>query len=470
MTVFMHLHDPGLTLKPQNLLKHADLLIIVDPNDYGKSCLVDSRDFGKASDSFARLYSSSQAESQGCASEQGLTALLLFSSTGPMPEFHPMLIDCSHAKLTQTFEPQEQPKARRQKAERMRVKLESDPTPANNVKSDQTSSSEKRSTPTCTDWAKASDSLLRIITRVRAHGVSKTEPATALPQIEGIIRIAQKYDVIHAVQSDFDSLFFGYVGSGKFWELIAQEPVRCLKIGIALKNLPVYEEAFKHLVGIGANSKTGVHLDGLPDEIQAIVHHRSWELYGLRRDVNEDLLLISLAVGEDDAESTPPPEYQSSTVNQNYNPDAYSTVNIVRDWMAEHIGYLRCETSRASRPYYLCDHGSGCNTVAGFYRAIAAGRDAYLLFDMVWDTFNKDFLEKEDHDQERDQFNPEVVKSPLDALKKKASEYVGALVKSTLHLPSKDELDYLTCVTVESEDVPWDVSGKGGEGEDSDGD
>ena len=146
MAVFMYLHDPGLTLKPQNSLNHGDLLIIVDPNDYGKSCLVDSRDFGKASDSFARLYSSSQAESQGCASEQGLTALLLFSSTGPMPEFHPMPIDCSQAELTQTFKPQEQPKARRQRAGRVRIKLESDPKNVNNNKSDQASSSESSKT------------------------------------------------------------------------------------------------------------------------------------------------------------------------------------------------------------------------------------------------------------------------------------------------------------------------------------
>jgi hypothetical protein len=218
-------------------------------------------------------------------------------------------IDCSRTDFTQTVELQEQPKARRQRAEGVRIKLESDPKNVNN-KSDQASSSEKSSKTSCTDWAKACDSLLRTITRVRAHGLSKTEPATALPQIEGIIRIAKKYDVIHAVQSDFDSLFFGYVGSGKFWELIAQEHVRCLKIGIALKNLPVYEEAFKHLVGIGANSKTGVHFAGLDGEIQATIKRRSRELYNLRRDVNEDLLLISLV-------PAPPAirEYPSSTVS-----------------------------------------------------------------------------------------------------------------------------------------------------------
>jgi len=341
----------------------------------------------------------------------------------------------------------------------VRIKLESDPKNVNNNKSDQASSSEESSKTSCTDWAKACDSLLRIITRVRPHGVSKTEPATALPQIEGIIRIAQKYDVIHAVQSDFDSLFFGYVGSGKFWELIAQEHVRCLKIGIALKDLPVYEEAFKRLVGIGANSKTGVHFAGLDGEIQATIQRRSRELYNLRRDVNEDLLLISLA-----AECPYESIYPSSTVSQNHSPDAYSTVNIFRDWMAEHIGYLRGDTSQAPAPFYLCDHKNGCDTVAGFYRAIAADKDAYLPSDVVWELFDESFLQQEGD------LDPDVVRLPLEELKARASEHVAGLVKSTLHLPSKDGLDYLTCVTVGPEDVPWDFSGKDGESEDSDGD
>jgi hypothetical protein len=344
----------------------------------------------------------------------------------------------------------------------VRIKFESDPKNVNNNKSDQASSSEESSKTSCTDWAKACDSLLRIITRVRPHGVSKTEPATALPQIEGIIRIAQKYDVIHAVQSDFDSLFLGYVGSGKFWELIAQEHVRCPKIGIALKNLPVYEEAFKHLVGIGANSKTGVHFAGLDGEIQATIQRRSRELYNLRRDVNEDLLLISLVPAHPAIR-----QYPSSTVSQQNEPDAYSTVNIFSDWIAEHIGYLRGDTSHPPREYYMCDHSGGCKTVAGFYRAIAAGGEAYLPGDLVWDQFDEGFLY--DPDGERI-FDCDVVKEPLAELKAKASEYVAGLVKSTLHLPSRDELDYLTCVNVGPEDVPWDVNCKDGESEDSDRD
>ena len=290
--------------------------------------------------------------------------------------------------------------------------------------------------------------------------MSKNDLTLALPQIEGIVTIAQEFGLAHLVQGDFDSLFLSYVGTGKFWELIARMPVRCLKIGIALKNLPVYEEAFKHLVGSSANFKTGKHFDGLSSDIQAVIHRRSRELYNLRRDVNEDLLLISLTAGQYDGLRSG--DHLSSTVSQHNQPDAYSTVNIVRDWMAEHIGYLRGDTSHPPHPYYLCDHKQGCNTVAGFYRAVAASGDAYLPIDLVWDTFSTDFLEAEGEGEP----DCDAVKLPLAALKTQAAEYVSGLVKSTLHLPSRDELDYLTCVTVGAEDVPWDVTCKGEESED----
>jgi len=437
------------------------LLIVLDPNDYSKTCLVDSRDFCKASESLAQVYLSSKAASQGCSSEQKLSGLLIFSVSSSTPGFHPLPLDCSVADLTQTLELRQQPTA----AKKTKIKLEFDRKTTDGVESNQASSSETHSIASYTDWPKACDSLLRIIARVRAHGVSKTEPAAALPQVEGIISIAQKYEVIHEVQGAFDSLFFGYIGSGKFWKPIAQAPVRYLKIGIALKTLTVYEEAFKHLVGSSASFKAGKRFDDLPDAVQAIIHRRSHELYDLRRDINEDLLLISLEIGQYDGSGSD--AHPSSTVSQHNQPDAYSTVNIVRDWMAEHIGYLRSDTSKAPAPHYLCEHKHGCNTVAGFYRLVAAGGETYLPINTVWEKFNTDFLEA-DTDGE---FELEAVNLPLAALKTEASEYVSALVKSTLHLPGKDELDYLTCVTVGPEDVPWDITCKDGESEDDeDGD
>ena len=426
----------------QNPLKDGDLLISLGTDDYTKSFLIDSRDFCKASESLARLYSSSVAASEGCAIEQELKGFLIFHVAGSTPEILPVPLHCALSHVTPTLKAA-------QKSDEVKIKVESDPKTTDNS--------------IATDWSKACDSLLRsVFARQRAHGVSRKNLAAALPQIEGIVSIAQQYGLAHEIQSDFDSLFLEYIGNGRFWELIAQQPVRCLKIGIALKKLPVYEEAFKHLVGISANSKAGTHFDGLPDDIQAIIQRRSRELYNLRRDINEDLLLISISTQNN---SKTPQKYLSSTVSQHNRPDDYSTVNVFRDWMAEHIGYLRGNTSGPAPGYYLCDHKRGCNTVAGFYRVIDAGREAYLPGDMVWDTFKDSFL----HDPEEGEFGSEVVKIPLTTLKDKASKYVSGLVKSTLHLPSKHELDYLTCVTVGSEDVQWDVSGKDGESEDEDG-
>ena len=218
-------------------------------------------------------------------------------------------------------------------------------------------------------------------------------------------------------------------------------------------------------MGISANSKAGKTFEDLPDDVQAIIQRRARELYDWKRDLNEDLLLISLTA-KNGTKPKSPQEFPSTTVSQHNQPDAYSTVKVVRDWMAEHIGYLRGDTSRVPSPHYLCDHKSGCNTVAGFYRSIAAGGEAYLHIENVWETFNESFL----LDPEEGELDWDVVRLPLLALKAKASECVSGLVKSTLHLPGKDDLDYLTCVAVGPEDVPWDVGGKDGESEDSDGD
>jgi hypothetical protein len=393
------------------------------------------------------------AASEKCAIEQELKGFIILHVAGSTLELLPVPLDCALPRVTQPLVEARDPGLYHAWAEKLKIKVEFDPKTADKIVCEQKG----------TDWPKACDSLIRsVFARQHAHGVSGKNLAVALPQIEGILSIAQKYGLAGHVQSDFDSLFLDCVGNGNFWELIAQEPVRCLKIGIALKKLPVYEEAFKHLVGMSANSKAGQHFDGLPDDVQATIQRRSRELYDLRRDVNEDLLLISLA-----AESPCESIYPSSTVSQYNSPDAYGTVNIFRDWMAEHIGYLRGDTSHPPHEYYMCNHSDGCKTVAGFYRAIATGGEAYLPGDLVWENFDEFFLQTPEGGEMMD---ADVVKEPLAELKAKAAQHAGGLVKSTLHLPGKDGLDYLTCVTLGREDVPWDISGKDGESEDSDGD
>jgi hypothetical protein len=164
--------------------------------------------------------------------------------------------------------------------------------------------------------------------------------------------------------------------------------------------------------------------------------------------VNEQLLLISVQASE--ANNPKPgaefPEYGSHVVSQQDNRIAYNTVNVYRDWLAEHIGYFREHpTDKAPQQSLLCTHENGCDTLAGFYRAIATGGDAYLNVDNVYDDMHDDYIPNAFDD----------LKDSLATLKAKAAGYVKELVDSTLQLRSRDELEYLTCVKVEQADVPW---------------
>jgi hypothetical protein len=193
-------HSPakeGTDRLAQNPLKDGDLLISLDPDDYSKSYLIDSRDFCKASEAFARLYSLSVAASEECAIEQELKGFLILHVAGSTLELLPVPLDCALEHVTRTLKHEEY---RIPVADEAKIKVEFDPKTADNS--------------IATDWSKACDSLLRsVFARQRARGVSRKDLAAALPQIEGIVSIAQQYGLAHEIQSDFDSLFLEYIGS-----------------------------------------------------------------------------------------------------------------------------------------------------------------------------------------------------------------------------------------------------------------
>lgn len=112
-------------------------------------------------------------------------------------------------------------------------------------------------------------SLLNIIDGRRTHGLTENDPEAAMPQIEGILEIAQKYDAIHKVKAAFDSLLIKYVQNRTLWRAIAKAPVRCLKISIALKSRIICDEAFKDVVGESASLNHGCPGPGLPEAVLA---------------------------------------------------------------------------------------------------------------------------------------------------------------------------------------------------------
>lgn len=98
-------------------------------------------------------------------------------------------------------------------------------------------------------------------------------------------------------------------------------------------------------------------------------------------------------------------------------------------------------------------------TVAGFYRVVAMDGDVYLQPGDVlkqWDTVG--FSKK----------GEVIVTKSLNILKRKAADLVAPLLQSTLQLPDKDELEYLTCVQVWKEDIQWYVEAEGDLDDDGD--
>jgi len=130
-------------------------------------------------------------------------------------------------------------------------------------------------------------------------------------------------------------------------------------------------------------------------------------------------------------------------VNHHNDPDGWVVVNIWRDWIAEHLSHLtRREAGDNGSPHstLLCSHekGDDCLTVAGFYRALRKGGDAYLPADKV--------IDEEWWNSEYFHYDEKVVGQRLVALKGHASEIVKPLLDSHLQYAERDNLEYLTCV------------------------
>lgn len=434
----------------QNLLSKVTVLIILDPTDSNKYCLLDANTLFRTSDILENLCEDAQAKSAGCISQQQLSAVLILSSAS-IPELVAEALDATIESVLPP-KPAAHPPAetgRIRTTRSSKIKAESDQGGSSPAASDDSELPK-------TDWPKAYESFFRIIAG-KKHGISKSDPSTALPQIQGVVQIAQKYSAIGAVESSFMSLLIGYVENHTLYSTIEKWPSHCLNLGVALKSRLVYEEAFKHLVGYNANFRDGKVFYDLSDDIQAMIQRRSCELYSARRDVEEKLMLITLL-------GRSPPNYPSQYVSQHDQRMAYNTVNIFRDWIAWHIGHLRLEAEAEPAPFYLCEHANSCTNVAGFYQTIAA--HDYLDADEVYDNFDRHYKSKRDEEDEL-----EAVSQAFESLKAMASKHVEKLSESTLHLADKSGLRYLTCVEVDAaEDVPWDTGSDEDSSDDEDSD
>ncbi|KAI7337294.1 hypothetical protein KC315_g2372 [Hortaea werneckii] len=316
------------------------------------------------------------------------------------------------------------------------------------------------------DWSIAYGIFFRILLStstlsVARVGLPKLADA-ALPLLEGVMAVANFYDCEPASLA-FKTLSYDWITNGTLYSAIATAPIRWLALAVKLQSELVYKEAFVHVVGLHSQKK--VDLDGLPESVVTLVKERVNQERMKRYEVDEELLLTTIRMQTTPAGAakwTTVMTTKAAPVSQHRHSTVYDTVNLWRDYIADHLSLLKFLAAAPSdgvstaRPTPTCSHPTNANshattstpeclTIAGFYRLLAQAGDAYLPADQVEAKWNS-----EDYG---DDFK--TIRTYLAVLKKKAKEIVEPLVKSNLFLDERERvgLEYLTCVEVGR--LPW---------------
>ena len=431
----------------QTRLKDGDIAVILDTNDLSKTCFLDSLTLYSTSKPFRALSSDGYAYQKNRNSGNISSVLVLEPSTTAtgVPKLIRRDFDCVVAESLDISESTLEGSPLTGQAEK-KVKVE--PTDSNETQPQAISQPQTVSQPQSaaeptkqTNWAQAYETLFCLIASYK-YKLPLVDPVEFLPQLEGLVRIAKEYDCLQRVESALSGLFMKWVGSRKLWHAIAINPARWLLIGLTLEERTVFDEAFVHLVGSFPGRSWAEAVKLLPEAVTANIERKARDLRYHHYEIDQKLLCFTVKV---QAPVTSP--IKEVVADYHGSPSAYATVNLWRDWVAEHLAYLRDQETASdavtANPTRLCKHSLGdCLTVAGFYRTIHRAGDALLSVEDVIAAQNSNC-------------KTEKVRSTLAELKAKAAKTVAPFANSSLQFADRDKLEYLTCVEVEDGDVPW---------------
>ncbi|KAI7281310.1 hypothetical protein KC345_g4168 [Hortaea werneckii] len=316
------------------------------------------------------------------------------------------------------------------------------------------------------NWPIAYSIFFRILLSTSTLSVARAglpkQADAALPLLEGLMAVASFYSCEPASLA-FKTLSYDWITNGTLYPAIAAAPVRWLALAVKLQSELVYKEAFVHVVGLHSQRK--VELDGIPETVMNLVKERADQERMKRYEVDEELLLTTILAQKSPAgvvKLTTVTTTKAAAVSQHYHSIVYNTVNLWRDYISDHLSLLKAlaaspgDGTATARPTTTCSHPTNANshaktstpeclTIAGFYRLLYQAGEAYLPADDVEAKWNSEGY--------GDDFK--TIRTYLAALKKRAREIVGPLVKSNLFLDEREraKLDYLTCVEVGR--LPW---------------
>ncbi|CAK3831416.1 Hypothetical predicted protein [Lecanosticta acicola] len=301
------------------------------------------------------------------------------------------------------------------------------------------------------DWIAGYESFLRIISHVRPqyYGISQSNIDTALAQIEGVAKIAHSYKAAgpgSVVEESIESLLlkeFSFNRVNHLWNSIAKDAARWLVVAVHLECSLLYKEAFIHVAGCYPNWPWNVSRVDMekqvPTSVTSAIATKSQVLAFLRAGIERELFCSSITFAIDEDEAV------RARVGPDNGPRVWMAVSCFREWLAAHLWALDggIPSSQA-----ICSHDKGCRSTSGICRLLARGGDSYLPLNSLLDKWDYEAVPKGADFEE-------LIDKSLIRIKKFAAKAVQPLVKNSLRGKKRD-LEYLTCIEVSAEDIPWE--------------
>lgn len=302
------------------------------------------------------------------------------------------------------------------------------------------------------DWQEGYEDFFCTLTPFKPEYFKAKDITTIMPKLEAVARIAHHYGAVKPdslVTNSMTDLFNKFQLKHQLWEAVAQDAARWLMLALKLEHSLIFKEAFVHVVGNFPNWPWSVPISAFPIALQNSIEIKSSQLHEQRRSIDWKLMFLTISALQDPKDLASP----LLPASPNSNPTAWITTNIWRDWISNHLAALEDPSDVRKFPTELCVHpeDAECLNVAGFYRRIEEGDGAYLPIGAVLSNWNEKRLNGNLHAESG---WSKAVRADLATLKKAAKELVEPLAR--VNLQFRGRLDYLTCVEVKDEDLPWD--------------
>ncbi|KAL4872455.1 hypothetical protein BDV12DRAFT_162231 [Aspergillus spectabilis] len=244
-----------------------------------------------------------------------------------------------------------------------------------------------------------------------------------LGNCQALVELGEELHSSDVVSRAIQTTLFGF--DQQLYQLIAQDPASWVKLAVRIQSAPIFQESMIHLVG-----KWGLieekERESLPKTIRDLCNQKL-----------HDLNAIKITIERQIVNHVPRPRSDSVRSRETNNVFVWMALTFYQQWL--------CQSFVESRNYRAPDGG------ATFYRAIAAGGDAYL------NKLDQDISQFPAPEGSNDSNKGlKELERNLNELKKGIKGFVSDLLVNQAKYDPEilGELPYLTCCKVDEGQMP----------------